>query len=74
MNIEPSPVHDSPNNVVNKTTQNDSLPMEWMKLKVGKCLSPTLRGIKPVPLIFDSFDSLVSIEIISNTKRNEINY
>ena len=35
MNIEPSPVHDSPNNVVNKTTQNDSLPMEWMKLKMG---------------------------------------
>ena len=24
--------------------------------------------------VFDSFDSLVSIEIISNTKRNEINY
>jgi hypothetical protein len=25
----------SPNNEVNKTTQNDSLPMEWIKLKVG---------------------------------------
>ncbi len=42
----------SPNNLLNKTTQNDSLPMEWMKLKVGKCLSPDPAGNqKPVPVI-----------------------
>ena len=26
--------------------------MEWIKLKVGKCLSPTLRGIKNLSLRF----------------------